>query len=162
MSSSQIDTITVASSIHRLDGIATMVNAAYTVPELVHQLKSSRAKGIFTCASLLPITIEAVNQVGIPKSRIYILEVPNATAAERQFSQVFKTVEQLITQGSKLPSIQRVQWAKGQATRHCAFLCYSSGTSGLPVSILPTASQCSVIPLLTIFVQLERCNDLTS
>lgn len=135
----QVDTITAASSIHRLDGIATMVNAAYSTPELVHQLRSSRAKGIFTCASLLPTTIEAVNQVGIPKSRIYILDVPNVTAAERRACQGFKTVEQLIVQGSRLPSIQRVPWAKGQATRQCAFLCYSSGTSGLPVSDLLTS-----------------------
>lgn len=45
---SQIDTMTLAYAIHRLNGIATPANAAYSAPELEFQLKSSGAKVLFT------------------------------------------------------------------------------------------------------------------
>jgi ribosome assembly protein SQT1 len=48
----------------------------------------------------------------------------------------FKTVGQLIEAGGKLPELEALQWEKGQGARQTAYLCYSSGTSGLPVSRL--------------------------
>lgn len=50
----------------------------------------------------------------------------------------FKTVAQLIDDGQKLPDLEPLKWEKGQGARQTAFLCYSSGTSGLPVSFLKT------------------------
>lgn len=47
----------------------------------------------------------------------------------------FKTVGQLIEAGGKLPELEPLKWAKGQGARQTAYLCYSSGTSGLPVRI---------------------------
>jgi hypothetical protein len=46
----------------------------------------------------------------------------------------FKTVSQLIEEASKLPKIEELRWKKGQGAKQTAYLCYSSGTSGLPVS----------------------------
>lgn len=46
----------------------------------------------------------------------------------------FKTVGDLVEQGKRLPAIEPLRWTKGQGERQTAFLCYSSGTSGLPVS----------------------------
>jgi acyl-CoA synthetase (AMP-forming)/AMP-acid ligase II len=51
----------------------------------------------------------------------------------------FKTVGQLIAAGEKLPQLEALNWEKGQGGRQTAYLCYSSGTSGLPVS--PLTSQ---------------------
>lgn len=45
----------------------------------------------------------------------------------------FKTVGQLIEAGGKLPQLEKQKWEKGQGARQTAYLCYSSGTSGLPV-----------------------------
>jgi acyl-CoA synthetase (AMP-forming)/AMP-acid ligase II len=45
-----------------------------------------------------------------------------------------KTLDQLIQQGKSLPKVQKLKWSPGQGARTAAFLCYSSGTSGLPVS----------------------------
>jgi acyl-CoA synthetase (AMP-forming)/AMP-acid ligase II len=45
----------------------------------------------------------------------------------------FKTVGQLIEAGEKLPKLEELKWEKGQGARQTAYLCYSSGTSGLPV-----------------------------
>lgn len=46
----------------------------------------------------------------------------------------FKTVGQLIEQGKHMPAIEPLNWAPGQGETQTAFLCFSSGTSGLPVS----------------------------
>ncbi|KAH8819830.1 acyl-CoA synthetase [Xylogone sp. PMI_703] len=131
-----IDTITLTSAAHYLDGIATMANAAYSAPELIHQIKSSQAKCIFTCGSLLQTATQAASQTGIPKNRIYILEVGNTTADERRACREYKTVDQLIETGKSLSPIKRSQWTKGQGARQCAYLCYSSGTSGLPKGVM--------------------------
>jgi acyl-CoA synthetase (AMP-forming)/AMP-acid ligase II len=44
----QIDSMTLAYAIHRLDGIVSPANAAYSASELEFQLKNSRAKTLFT------------------------------------------------------------------------------------------------------------------
>jgi ribosome assembly protein SQT1 len=44
----QVDSMTLAYAVHRLSGIATPANAAYSAPELEFQLKSSGAKALFT------------------------------------------------------------------------------------------------------------------
>lgn len=47
----QIDSMTLAYAIHRLSGIATPANAAYSASELEFQLKSSGATLLFTVNS---------------------------------------------------------------------------------------------------------------
>jgi acyl-CoA synthetase (AMP-forming)/AMP-acid ligase II len=47
----------------------------------------------------------------------------------------FKTVGKLVEEGAQLPELEKLTWEKGQGKRQTAFLCYSSGTSGLPVCI---------------------------
>lgn len=47
----------------------------------------------------------------------------------------FKTVSDLVADGEKQPQLEALKWEKGQGKRQTAYLCYSSGTSGLPVSI---------------------------
>lgn len=49
----------------------------------------------------------------------------------------FPTVDDLIEEGKSLPALEPLKWVKGQGARQVAFLCYSSGTSGMPVSIIP-------------------------
>lgn len=46
----------------------------------------------------------------------------------------FKTVGDLIALGEKQPRLEALKWKKGQGAKQTAYLCYSSGTSGLPVS----------------------------
>jgi acyl-CoA synthetase (AMP-forming)/AMP-acid ligase II len=44
----QIDSMTLAYAVHRLDGIVSPANAAYSASELEFQLKNSGAKALFT------------------------------------------------------------------------------------------------------------------
>lgn len=55
----------------------------------------------------------------------------------------FKTVDQLIQDGMKQPRLEDLKWEKGQGARQTAFLCYSSGTSGLPACLI-LWSDCSI------------------
>ena len=101
----------------------------------MHQLKDSGSKVLFTCLPLLKLSIAAAEKSGIPRNRIYLLEVPQEITGGQPSPPEFKTVDQLIQEGAKLPLLEKLKWSKGQGARQTAFLCYSSGTSGLPVGI---------------------------
>lgn len=108
------------------------VNASYTVAELEHQLKSSGSKALFTCVPLLPVALEAAVRCRIPNNRIYLLSLPEELAAGQVLGE-HKTVDQLVGEGQKLPKLKISEWQRGQGASRTAYLCYSSGTSGLPV-----------------------------
>ena len=117
-------------AVHRLDGIVTPASAAYSAPELEHQLRSSGANALFTCVPLLENALPAAKAAGIPEDRIFLLPVPGAES-----KQPFKTIDDLIAEGKDAPELKPLNWVKGQGERQVAYLCYSSGTSGLPVSL---------------------------
>jgi acyl-CoA synthetase (AMP-forming)/AMP-acid ligase II len=125
----QIDYTSVMHGVHRLSGIASPANVAYSASELTHQLKTSGAKLLFTCAPVLETALQSAKDAGIPEDKVIILELPGFPSPSK-----FKTVDDLIDLGRKSAELDALQWAKGQGARQVAFLCYSSGTSGLPVS----------------------------
>ena len=47
----------------------------------------------------------------------------------------FKTVSDLVENGKRLPPLEPLKWTKGEGSRRTAFVCYSSGTSGLPKGV---------------------------
>ncbi|KAG4252962.1 hypothetical protein FPRO03_08411 [Fusarium proliferatum] len=128
-----IDFVTAIYGVHRLNGIATPANAAYSSDELTHQLKASGAKALVTCTPLLGVALEAAKNVGIPFENIYLFDIPRA---EPTSSFKHTSVEGLINEGSKLQELERLQWVQGQGARQTAFLCFSSGTSGLPKAVM--------------------------
>jgi long-subunit acyl-CoA synthetase (AMP-forming) len=117
--------------VHRLSGIVTPASAAYSASELRHQIETSGAKALVTCAPLLGAALEAANAAGIPEDRIFILEVGGI---KHDTKLPFATIDDLIAEGKKLPELEPLNWTKGQGARQPAYLCYSSGTSGHPVS----------------------------
>ncbi|KAI4243265.1 MAG: hypothetical protein LQ352_007067 [Teloschistes flavicans] len=123
-------------TIHRLSGISSPANAAYSLTELEHQLRSSGSTALFTCQPLLPIALEAASKCNIPKSRVFLLSVPKEIAGNQDAPPELKTVDQLIQDGASLPEVDPLRWKKGQGARQTAFLCYSSGTSGLPKGVM--------------------------
>jgi acyl-CoA synthetase (AMP-forming)/AMP-acid ligase II len=130
---SKIDTLTLAWAVHSLSGIVSPANASYSAEELTHQLKDSGSKILFTCVPLLPVALEAAANAGIPKSRVYLLRCAPQMLAGLKVPKEYKFLDQLVKEGEKEPRLEKFKWTKGQGARQVAFLCYSSGTSGLPV-----------------------------
>jgi acyl-CoA synthetase (AMP-forming)/AMP-acid ligase II len=128
----QIDYIPLTHSIHRLNGVVSLSSAALSSSELEDQLRLSKAKAIFTCQPLLEAALKATAAVGIPNDHIFLLPMPDV-----ETNPTFRTIEDLIEVGKKLPDLPSLNWSQGQAARQAAYLCYSSGTSGLPVSQPP-------------------------
>ncbi|KAK0655893.1 hypothetical protein B0T16DRAFT_315553 [Cercophora newfieldiana] len=126
-----IDYLPVLLAVHRLSGIATPANVAYSASELEHQLKSSGAKALFTCIPVLEIALAAAKGAGIAEDKIFILDLPHHAAKP-----ALKTVEDLVELGHSVPDLEPLKWTKGQGARQPAYLCYSSGTSGLPKAVM--------------------------
>ncbi|GAM88833.1 hypothetical protein ANO11243_068670 [Dothideomycetidae sp. 11243] len=130
-----IDSATVTWAAHRLNGVASLASATYSIAELVHQLETIEAKALFTCVPLLPVALEAAAKVEIPRNRIYLLDVPEKLTKDAPIPSEYKTADQLIEEGRKLESLPKVVFSEGQGARQTAYLCSSSGTSGLPKSV---------------------------
>ena len=128
----KIDFLTLSWAVHRLGGLCTPANPTYTAAELAHQLKDSAAQALFTCTALLDVAVKAAKQVGIAEEKIFVFEiaVPSESAARDRHHE---SLDDLIDAGSNLPKLVRLQLQDGEGARKTAFLCYSSGTSGLPV-----------------------------
>ncbi|CAD6501762.1 BgTH12-02011 [Blumeria graminis f. sp. triticale] len=129
-----LDFMILAYAVHRLSGIAAPASAASSHSELEYQLKSSGAKALFTCIPLLETALKAARGAGIPQSRVYILELPKQFSGTRKVP--FRTVWDLIAEGSSLPPLEALSWQKGQGARQVAYICFSSGTSGLPKGVM--------------------------
>ncbi|PHH66384.1 hypothetical protein CDD81_7439 [Ophiocordyceps australis] len=128
-----IDYVPLTHALHRLSGIATPASAAYSASELEHQLRSSGAKALFTCVPLLNAALTAADAAAIPRDRVFLLPLPDAPPGPDHASLL--TFDQLVAEGHALPPLAPLSWVKGQAARQTAYLCYSSGTSGLPKAV---------------------------
>lgn len=128
--------MTISWAVHRLNGISSPANAAYSVSELAFQLRHAQSKCIFTCRSLLQTALEAAKLANLPRNRIFICQVPGIDSLQDCDSTGFKNLEELISEGAYLPELDAQRWKAGQGKKQVAFICYSSGTSGLPVSFL--------------------------
>jgi ribosome assembly protein SQT1 len=62
------------------------------------------------------------------------LEVPEKFSG-KSTPHGLKTVDDFIREGAKLDRLEPLNWEAGDGALRTAFLCYSSGTSGLPVNI---------------------------
>jgi acyl-CoA synthetase (AMP-forming)/AMP-acid ligase II len=128
-----IDSLPFFWATHRLGGVVSPANAAYSAAELKHQILDSKAKALFTCVPLLPIALEAAALAGLPKNKVYLIDMPQAILGGAKVPAEYKSVNQLAEAGKSLPPLEPLNWGPGEGARRTAFLCYSSGTSGLPV-----------------------------
>lgn len=127
----QINFVPLSWAVHKLDGIVTPANAQFSSSELQYQLKDSGAKCLFTCCALLKTALHAAKGAGLSEDRVYLLDEP---AAEQETGGA-KTTSHLVERGKESPPVALLTWQKSDGKKRVAYICYSSGTSGLPVRV---------------------------
>ncbi|KAJ3344014.1 hypothetical protein HDU91_000302 [Kappamyces sp. JEL0680] len=107
-------------------------NPLYQVHELAHQLRDSRATVLFCSQQGFEVAKAAATEVGLSHRRIVLLQEDDQDAPEGFLSQ-----HDLIHEGSTLPLVPAASYSEHDIVKgHPAFLCYSSGTTGLPKGLL--------------------------
>jgi len=128
-SPNHVDYAVVFWAVHRLGAISTNSNPAYTLDELTHQLRLTRATTIVVHSQFLKTAAEACKEAGIPAERLVIID--HAT-----YDAPYTTVEQLIQEGlSHNANFVERKLGEGEAKTKIAFLCLSSGTTGPPKAV---------------------------
>ena len=121
----------------RAGGKVCGASPAYGVEEMTHALKVSDAQFLFTVPESMKVALEAAKLARIPQSHVFLIEGK---------LKGFTTLQELIAVGKSFGDHGQVPASvipKGKNNGEvCGFLCFSSGTTGLPkaVSLTPVSS----------------------
>ncbi|KAG9315614.1 hypothetical protein JVU11DRAFT_3256 [Chiua virens] len=113
---------------HRLGGIISGANPAYTASELLHQLELSKATLVICGSGSLNTAVSAARQAGLQESRVVVFdEVPGGAHV---------SVEALVQEGLRMKQcFVEPRLKPGEAKTKLAFLNFSSGTTGKPKAV---------------------------
>ena len=81
------------------------MDAAYSVAEPEHQFEFSVLKALFTCLPLLPLSVQAASNCGIPKNHIYLFTLPKEANGVQEGLEEYKTLDKLIMESLILPKL---------------------------------------------------------
>ena len=132
----------------RVGGIVSGASPAYNVQEMTYALRKADAKFIFTIPDSMSIAAAAAKSAGIPRDRVFLLEGELDD---------FTTMKQLLEVGKSYGQSGQVpsfKIPKGKRNIDvCAFLSFSSGTTGLPKAVMIAhqnmIAQCLQVQLIT-------------
>ena len=111
-------------------GRVSGASPAYNVEEMAYALRTADARFLATSPTSIEVAVQAAKNAGIPKERIFLLEGK---------IEGFLTVKDLAEMGKAYgPEGQTKAFKVPKGKRNgdvCAFLSFSSGTTGLPKAV---------------------------
>ncbi|TVY30754.1 4-coumarate--CoA ligase-like, partial [Lachnellula hyalina] len=118
-------------AVSRLGGVICGASPSYNVEEMTTALTVAGAKFLFTVPSCIDIAEQSAQKSGIPKQNIILLEGE---------VEGYQNLRQLIRIGRELGSLGQIQGFRYSgvqtAANVCAFLGFTSGTTGVPKACL--------------------------
>ncbi|EOO00769.1 putative 4-coumarate- ligase protein [Phaeoacremonium minimum UCRPA7] len=123
-------------------------NPAYTVPELVHQMKNTTAKVILAHPNFLETALEAASKAGIPKSRVF-----QFSDVENRTHHGIPDWRAMIGSPTEGDTYQWPDFSPKESRTAVATINYSSGTTGLPKGVCVSHSNLIANVEQTIFIR---------